>query len=129
MKAKVSDLLADEKPSDLKFMIFSAHDDQVTNMLNFLATDYYWVPYASTVTFELKYSVSCLVSDAPTESCFGVAIIFNGKPLSFPGCSGDGFILEGCSFPEFLALMDTKWYSGPSADDLDAACMQKVTNV
>jgi len=98
-------------------------------MLNFLGVDYYWIPYASTVTFELKYSVSCLGSDTPTEFCFGVAIISNGIPLSLPGCSGDGFILEGCSFPEFLDLINSKWYSGPSADDLDAACMQNPTDL
>ena len=41
-------------------MIYSAHDDQITNMLNFLGPDYHWIPYASTVTFELKPS-SCVV--------------------------------------------------------------------
>lgn len=57
MKEKVANSLNDEILSDLKLMIYSAHDDQIVNMLRFLAIDYDWVPYASTVTFELKYSV------------------------------------------------------------------------
>ena len=122
MQEKVASSLNAENLSDLKFMIYSAHDVQVVNMLRFLAVDYDWVPYASTVTFELKYSASCLAGATPSESCFGVAIIHNGAPLSFPGCSGDGFTLEGCKFPEFLSLMGSKWYSGPGAGDLDAAC-------
>ena len=45
-------------------------------------------------------------------------------PLIFDGdCTGDLFTINGCSYPEFVALMDKLWYSGPSADDLDAACM------
>ena len=95
-------------------------------MLNFLGVDYYWVPYASTVTFELKYSASCLGSENPTEDCFGVSIRSNGKPLLFPECSGDLFTLEGCSYPEFLTLMQEKWYSGPKADDLDQACFEPI---
>ena len=103
-------------------MIYSAHDDQVVNMLNFLSQDYLWVPYASTVTFELKFSVSCMAT--PSEACFSVAVRSNGVPLLFPECSGDLFTLEGCSFTEFLALMQSKWYSGPSADELNEACFE-----
>ena len=45
---------------NLKFMIYSAHDTQVVNMMDFLQKDFKWVPYASTVTFELKFSVKCV---------------------------------------------------------------------
>lgn len=126
MADKVGSLLgtSTSNESSLKYVIYSAHDDQITNMLNFLGPDYYWIPYASTVTFELKYSARCL-SDATkaSEDCFGVSVRSNGKPLAFDGdCTGDLFTLEGCSYPEFKALMAKKWYSGPSADDLDAAC-------
>lgn len=82
MKDKVAaNLGQQDDSSELKFMIYSAHDDQVTNMLNFLAVDYFWVPYASTVTFELKYSASCLESESPSENCFGVSVLSNGKAL------------------------------------------------
>lgn len=124
MRQKVATLLKGGKAGGLKFMIYSAHDDQVINMLNFLAADFFWVPYSSTVTFELKYSVSCLESDAKSEDCFGVSVRSNGTPLLFDGCSGDKFVLEGCSFPEFEALMQSKWYEGPGAPNLDAACFE-----
>ena len=114
------------KESEVKFMIYSAHDDQVTNMLTFLGSDFYFVPYAATVTFELKYSVQCLASDQSSESCFGVSIRLNGEPLLFDECTGDNFSLEGCKYPEFLSLIESRWYSGPSADDLDQACFTPV---
>ena len=124
MKKKVqAELDADAPVSDMKYVIYSAHDDQITTMWNFLGLDYYWIPYASTTTFELKYSASCLANEA-SDNCFGVSIYANGKPLAFDECTGDLFTLNGCSFPEFLALMESKWYSGPSADDLDQACME-----
>jgi len=76
-------------------MIYSAHDDQITNMLNFLGPDYDWIPYAATVTFELKYSVKCLEDQGITsDACFGVSIMSNGTPLQFDGdCTGDLFSL------------------------------------
>ena len=106
-------------------MIYSAHDDQVSEMLDFLSPDYLWIDYASTVNFELFSSASCLADKSKaSEDCFGVSIVANGVPLDFEGdCTGDLFTIHGCSYPEFVALMAKKWYSGPSADDLDAACM------
>ena len=76
------------------------------------------------VTFELMYSAACLSDKATaSEECFGVSITYEGIPLSFPGeCTGDLFTLNGCSFPEFLKLIEARWYSGPNADDLDQAC-------
>lgn len=44
----------------MKLMIYSAHDTQVVNMMDFLQKDFDWVPYASTVVFELKYQESCV---------------------------------------------------------------------
>ena len=110
----------------LKYVVYSAHDDQVSAMLNFLDIDYCWIPFASTITFELKYSARCLADKAKaSEDCFGVSIISNGVPLRFleEGCTGDLFTINGCSYPEFVALMEKKWYSGPSAPDLDSACI------
>lgn len=90
-------------------------------MRNFLGVKYHWIPYAATVTFELKYSAKCLAKadNDSSEDCFGVAILHDGDPLLFDECTGDGFTLSGCKFPEFLALLESRWYSGPSADDLD----------
>ena len=48
MQSKVDSLLnSDRIASSLKYVIYSAHDDQITNMLNFLGPDYFWIPYAS----------------------------------------------------------------------------------
>ena len=60
-------------------MIYSAHDTQVVNMMDFLQKDFKWVPYASTVTFELKYSAKCVKENASAD-CFGVSVVFNGTP-------------------------------------------------
>jgi len=99
-------------------------------MLNFLGVDYYWIPFAATVTYELKYSASCMAErkGQAAEDCFGVSIYSNSEALRFDGqCTGDHFTLEGCSYPEFLALMKSKWYAGLSADDLDQACFTPYT--
>lgn len=118
---------------DLRYMVYSAHDDQVTNMLNFLDVDYYWIPFAATVTFELKYSSRCLASvstEQEAQGCFGVSIFSNGRPLQFEGeCSGDHFTISGCTYLEFLDLMQSRWYSGPSADDLDSACFTPYSSL
>lgn len=54
-------------------MIYSAHDDQISEMWDFLQLDYLWIDYASTVTFELFSSASCLADKSKaSEACFGV---------------------------------------------------------
>ena len=125
MKQKVNDLLNGKKPKDLKLMIYSAHDDQLINMLDFLKVKFPFVPYSGSVTFELKYSVSCLNSKKASEDCFGVSVRHNGNPIMFEGCTGDNFMLEGCKWPEFESFMKQVWYKGPEAPDLDAACAAK----
>ena len=48
---------------ELKFMIYSAHDTQVDNMMVFLTQSkesFTYIPFASQVTFELKYSAKCV---------------------------------------------------------------------
>lgn len=49
---------------------------------------------------------------------------FDGTPLSFDACTGDGFSTDGsgCKWDEFVAYMDDIWYSGKDADNLDEAC-------
>ena len=105
-------------------MIYSAHDMQVDNMMVFLTqnkTSIEYIPYASQVIFELKYDEEC-VKSTKDEKCFGVAINFNGEAWTFPGCTGDGVNSTGCKYDEFKEYISSIWYSGPHADDLDAAC-------
>ena len=59
MQEKVNSMLNGTPESPLKFMIYSAHDTQVDNVMvllkqNKTAIDY--IPYASQVIFELTYS-------------------------------------------------------------------------
>ena len=115
-------------PGDVfKYMIYSAHDDSITNMLRFLGKDFDWIPFAATVTFEVKYSEKC-VKEGSTDpgNCFGVSILSNGVPLRFDECSGDVFTLNGCKYEEFYAMIQKKWYSGPGAPDINQACFTKV---
>ena len=79
MQNKVESFLADQSDDDLKFLIYSAHDTQVVNMMDFLQENYFYTPFSSTVIFELKYSPQCLAS-SPSEACFGVSVSFNGVP-------------------------------------------------
>lgn len=65
MQAKVDSLTKGSPESPLKFMIYSAHDTQVDNMMVFLEqnkTAIPYIPYASQVIFELTYSQHCLES-------------------------------------------------------------------
>ena len=62
--------------SNLKYMIYSAHDTQVTAMMVFLTQSidsFDYTPYSSNVIFELKYSESCL-QEEPSSDCFGVSM-------------------------------------------------------
>ena len=116
MRKRVDDILGTKESflrdskgvdnNELKFMIYSAHDTQVDNMLVFLSESeesFDFVPFASQVTFELKYSASCVNGIAPSEACFGVSVLSNGEPMSFSACSGDGFSEDGtgCTYSEF----------------------------
>lgn len=100
-------------------MVYSAHDDQISNMVvwlhpNNLELDF--IPYASQVTFELKYEESC-----DQESCFHVGVRVNGSEIGFDDCLPH---IHGCSYPQFKSLMENRWYKGLYSPDLDAACAQ-----
>lgn len=127
MQNRVNELLGtDFEESRMRYAVYSAHDDQISNMMEWLhpnnvAMDY--VLYASQVVFELKYDDQCLAEAEASEACFSVAVIWNGHDLGFDECAGsaqdDG---TGCSYADFKNQMDNIWYSGYSADDLDEAC-------
>ena len=71
--------------SDLKYMIYSAHDTQVDNMEFWLDPSDYemdYVLFASQVFFELKFSKECLAEHNSVD-CFWVDILYNNVPLAF----------------------------------------------
>ena len=132
MAKKIQTIWSGAEDTEVKYMIYSAHDDTVLNLLRFFKVDFDWVPFASNVVIEMKYSQQCV--DGYTtdfESCFGVSIRSNGVPLRFEdqGCQGFGdlFSLDGCTFIQFNKMVATNWYSGESADDLNAACLREAT--
>mmetsp|Transcript_34044 Transcript_34044/g.42009 ORF Transcript_34044/g.42009 Transcript_34044/m.42009 type:complete len:115 (+) Transcript_34044:891-1235(+) len=88
MKEKVQNLVEQKADKTYKYVIYSAHDDTVLNMLRFLKVDFDWIPFASTVTFELKYSEKCyeeyLKGGKDIDGCVAVSILSNGVPLRFP---------------------------------------------
>ena len=53
-----------------------------------------------------------------------MSVLFDGDPLKFEGCSGDGFTADGtgCTYREFMTYIEEIQYSGFHADDLDLAC-------
>jgi hypothetical protein len=94
-------------------MIYSAHDDQITNIMLWLdatnlEVDY--VIYASQVVLELRADSECLTS-TNDETCFRVGARYNGNELAFDFCAGsaqpDG---TGCSYSDFLSYMDEIWF-------------------
>lgn len=107
----------------IKYMIYSAHDDQIDNImvwLNATNVDFYTVLFSSQVQFELTYDDDCVTGE-PTENCFSVTTIFNGQKLDFDGCE------SGCSYPAFKAYMTNIWYKGKDSDNLNTACDQNYT--
>ena len=102
--------------SDLRYLIYSAHDNQIANIVEFLeptniTQDH--VVFAAQVTIELHYS--CTESDA----CFTVQTLWNGLPMGFKECASledpDGTV---CSLDAFSQHLDSIWYGG----DLDEGC-------
>jgi len=78
---------ADETP--LRYMIYSAHDDQISNLVEWLHStnikqDY--VLYASQVVFELRYDSDCVAGSDASEDCFTVSTIWNGEDMAFMEC-------------------------------------------
>jgi hypothetical protein len=82
-----------------------------------------FVLFASTVFFELSYSKSCLALTSG-EGCFHVDIVYNGVKLALNGCQGSAVDGTGCSYPDFVAYMQSIWYTGPDQNNLDKACSQ-----
>lgn len=128
MQNRVDNLLGLDsgKESKLRYAIYSAHDDQISNMMewmhpNNVALDY--IIYASQIVFELTYNTGCLAQETPSEDCFNVAVINNGKHLGFDLCAdsakSDG---TGCSFKDFKKQFESIWYDGVNKDNLDEAC-------
>ncbi len=63
MQSKVESLLAKTPVSQLKYIIYSAHDDNIANIMKWmhpLDVQMDYVLFASQVVFELRYDSGCL---------------------------------------------------------------------
>lgn len=113
MQARVNLLLlGPDITDDVKYVMNSAHDDQIANLVYWLnGVDYQFtdVPYASSVIFELHYNSTCLAGTTKDESCFSVHTSHDGKPLAFDTCLENNAIAGSksklCSYPDFKAYM------------------------
>mmetsp|Transcript_18036 Transcript_18036/g.13067 ORF Transcript_18036/g.13067 Transcript_18036/m.13067 type:complete len:184 (+) Transcript_18036:416-967(+) len=132
LKDAASHILKGEEPS-LKYAMYSAHDTQVANLLEFFAFDnsfYYQVPYASNVYFELHYSQKCLDS-SPSEDCLQVQAFHNGQPMWFEGCQKNQLWTRNgpydfpftCGYRQFLDRFDSLRTQG----SISQACAKEFT--
>eukprot|EP00347_Sterkiella_histriomuscorum_P016816 403351747 len=110
IQSRIDDILGLNKYADqdnLRILIYSGHDVQISNLLHQLQPREYNqivdIPYSSLVTFELFYDSSCVEQfkngkingqmGSKGHDCFEVKIYFNGNPLTFDQCQGDDEIL------------------------------------
>ena len=118
IKAAMDALLAGRKP-DLKYMIYSSHDDAVANTMLFLKpvdAFFFDIPFASTIVLELHYNDSCLAKDPKNRACFTVKAFYNNKPLKFQTCLDEnrqrGSQSDFCLADDFFAHWDSVRYLG-----------------
>lgn len=119
-----------EEPSNLKYLIYSNHDDQMLNIAHYLQPNNLqidWVDFATNMQFELFADPDCLAEGgAQDESCFGVNARFNGEEMAFDGCQGwlGKLNQTGCTYTDFMNYMDLIAFSQAGYDSLDDACME-----
>ena len=122
MQSKVDSLIAKTPDSTLKYMIYSAHDDNISNIMKWLhplEVEMDYVLFASQVVFELKYDSACLET-INNDSCFRVGVRWNGNELKLQGCKNSHDANGvGCSYFDFKAFMGFIWYDSDLSVDLD----------
>lgn len=89
MHQRIFDITGGDKSRDtLRYVIYSAHDVQIANVLTQLnAVDHEFVDvtYGSSVFFELYYDTEC-IDTLRDDGCFSVKVTHNGVPLKFDTC-------------------------------------------
>lgn len=124
MQRRVDELLGyREAGSPLRYMIYSAHDDQIANVMEWLpATNVRQdtILFAANVFFELAYDENCLVNTSLMVDCFKVYTRWNGNPVHLAPCGELGS--DSCTYLEFLDVMRTIAYDGPYYGNLKEAC-------
>jgi len=95
--------------SSLRYMIYSAHDDHVINMVEFLHSENIEAPYAdyaTNVVFELHYDDECVAGAQADEECFSVETLWNGQLMGFRECATrKDSVGRKCTLPQFKEHM------------------------
>eukprot|EP00350_Pseudokeronopsis_sp_OXSARD2_P004448 CAMPEP_0170545760 /NCGR_PEP_ID=MMETSP0211-20121228/4123_1 /TAXON_ID=311385 /ORGANISM="Pseudokeronopsis sp., Strain OXSARD2" /LENGTH=93 /DNA_ID=CAMNT_0010849835 /DNA_START=852 /DNA_END=1133 /DNA_ORIENTATION=- len=90
MQERIDSILSQNEDKDsLKYFIYSAHDVQIANVLEFFQfenLEYYYVPYASQIYYEIHYEEKC-ITEVGDNSCFSIQIRSNGWPMKYEGCT------------------------------------------
>ena len=110
-------------------MMYSAHDDNIANTILFLQPYNYpltYVPFASSMLFELHYDDQCVVTKKD-RSCFTLMIYHDNAPLKFESCL-DANLKRGsrsdfCLLDDFLQYFNSIKFSG----DIEKYCAQTYT--
>jgi hypothetical protein len=107
---EIRDLVNGRRNSDIpKYRLFSAHDDNIANILTFInpSYDFKFIPYAANIYFELWR--------IHEDGDFKIRTMYNGSPLILENCRTDG---EFCSPENFFRQMNEVFFHG----DLKEAC-------
>lgn len=133
LSARLSSLISGtEKNTDMRYVLYSAHDTQIANLLEFFSFDdfhYTAVPFTSQFYLEVYANEDCMNQHASDEqaiysSCVRVHMTFQGQQLKVKTCLESnkqrGVESEDCFYSDFLEHMHSISQEG----DLDALCYQ-----
>ena len=125
MEAKIDAILnKTEKETDTKYLLYSAHDHQVANLVRWLSpsnTPWNTIAFAASVVMELHYDKDCLATKND-RSCFFTYTFLNGERMSFSPCTAQfADEVEYCNYDVFMRHLNEIKMKG----DLDAACYDK----
>ena len=104
---------------DSKFLLFSSHDLQLSQILRFLSPenlDYKYVDYASVILYELHQSESVKCKLWLDKDCYFVRAYFNNDQMKLPGCKK-----LDCKFTEFEAYISQ---IGMTYDQIQKQCYE-----
>jgi hypothetical protein len=115
----INHILAGEDYDGPKYILYSAHDTQLGNLVDWFNPDNLrinTIPFASSLFFELHYNEDCIYAD---KSCFFIKVFYNNKPISIQSCldemSEDG---TDCNYLSLRSHFDEVMSKG----NLNEAC-------
>ena len=122
MKKRIYDIYHNSSTS-YKYVLYSAHDTQVSNVLlffNFSKFHYLGIPFDSSLIFELYYKIDCMEENR--DDCFYIRITYNGGWMAIESCiennRANNIDSYDCRLDDFLNYYD----SISSKGDLDQLC-------